>query len=82
MVEIELKPCPDCNGEVKIYANIMRGAYAVCLSCKKEFDICGMDKIPLYQGCKFRKATADKIRRMWNKMTHNNEKGEEKCART
>lgn len=64
MSEIKLKPCPDCSSEIKIFTNLLRGAYAKCLQCKKEFDICGNDRIPLYHGCRFRKSTADKIRRM------------------
>ena len=82
MNEIKLNPCPYCNGEVEIYTNPMRGAYARCKKCRKEYDICGTDKIPLYHGCKFRKSTADKIRRMWNKMSNNDKKGVEKCVRT
>lgn len=64
---VELKPCPECKGEITIYTNVARGAFAVCQECKREFDICGTDQIPTYNGCRFRKSTADKIRRMWNR---------------
>lgn len=67
MAETELKPCPNCKGIIIIKTNLDRGAFAVCQKCKREFDICGMDKIPLYHGCKIRKATADKIKRVWNR---------------
>lgn len=70
-VEIELKPCPECEGKIRIFTHIARGAFAVCQKCKREFDICGMDQIPTYNGCRFRKSTADKIRRMWNRRCHN-----------
>lgn len=80
MAEIKLKPCTDCNGEIEICTNPLRGAFAKCTKCKKEFDICGMDKIPLYHGCRFRKSIADKIRRMWNRRSanENNQKGDKK----
>lgn len=68
MANIELKPCPVCNGEIKIYTNSLRGAFSECQKCKKEVDICGMDKIPLYHGVKIRKSTVAKIKRMWNRM--------------
>lgn len=64
----ELKPCPSCGGEIKIYTNINRGAFARCYKCKKEFNICGMQSIPLYDGIKFRKSTVKKIQKMWNRM--------------
>lgn len=66
MSELELKPCPDCNGEIEIYVNVMRGAFAVCQKCKKEVGICGMDRIPVYHGVRIRKSTVAKIKRMWN----------------
>ncbi len=68
MADVKLKPCPDCNGEIKIYTNISRGAFSKCQKCKKEVDICGMDKIPLYRGVRIRKSTIAKIKRMWNRM--------------
>lgn len=67
MSEIKLNPCPFCGSEIEIYTNFDRGAFAKCQKCKKEFDICGMDKIPLYHGCKIRKSTAEKIKRIWNR---------------
>lgn len=75
MADVNLKPCPDCNGEIKIYLNLNRGAFSECQKCKKEVDICGWDKIPVYHGIKVRKSTADKIRRMWNKRAES-ERGE------
>lgn len=68
MSEIELMPCPDCNGEIKIWTASGRGAFSECQKCGKEVDICGWDKIPLYCGCKIRKSTVNKIKRMWNRM--------------
>ncbi len=67
MADVKLKPCPDCNGEIKIYLDLYRGAFSECQKCGNEVDICGWDKIPLYCGVKIRKSTADKIRRMWNR---------------
>lgn len=62
----ELEPCPLCRGEIKIYTNIDRGAFARCNKCKKEFDVCGVDDIPIYHGVKIRKSTVRKIAKMWN----------------
>lgn len=67
---IELNPCPECNGKIKIYLHCAHGdhgAFAHCTACKKKFKICGMDQIPTYNGIHIRKSTADKIRRMWNR---------------
>lgn len=63
----ELKPCPVCKGEIRIFTNIARGAFAVCKACKKEFDICENNQIPVYHGCRIRKSTVNKIERMWNR---------------
>lgn len=61
------KSCPDCNGAITIYTNICRGAFARCHVCKKEYPICGIEEIPVFNGCKIRKSTAEKILRMWNR---------------
>ena len=66
---IEIHPCPDCSGEIRIFTHIARGAFARCQVCKKEYDICGMDQIPTYHGCRIRKSTVNKIIRMWNRRT-------------
>ena len=63
----ELKPCPSCGGEIRIFLHIYRGAVAKCQACKKEYGICGTDKIPTYNGIQIRKCTVDKIRRLWNR---------------
>lgn len=31
----ELKPCPKCGGDIIIWVNIERGAYAKCVDCKR-----------------------------------------------
>lgn len=72
--EVSLLPCPSCKGEIRIYTHLARGAFAVCKTCKKEFDICGMDQIPVYHGCKIRKSTVNKINKMWNRMAVREEK--------
>ena len=63
----ELKPCPKCRGEIRIYVATFKGAVAKCMECKSLFDICGMDKIPLYDGVKIRKSTVRKVYKMWNR---------------
>ena len=68
---VKIKPCPECKGEIRILVNCERGAFAVCQSCEKEFDICGTEQIPLYQGCRIRKVTVDKIKNMWNRRINN-----------
>lgn len=62
----QLKPCPKCGSQVKLITNIDRGVFARCEHCKSEFDVCGMDKVPLYGGVKIRKSTIRKIKRIWN----------------
>lgn len=71
----ELKPCPSCEGEIRILLSIERGAFAKCQVCKKEYAICGTDKIPTYNGIHIRKCTVDKIRRLWNLRVGEGEKG-------
>lgn len=74
--DIALNPCPACQGSVRIFTHIARGAFAECGACGKEYDICGMNQIPTYKGVRIRKSTADKIRRMWNKMSATENKKE------
>lgn len=61
-----LKPCPKCKSKITLYTNIERGVFARCEQCKSEFDVCGMDKVPVYDGVKVRKSTIRKIKKMWN----------------
>ena len=63
----ELKPCPKCKSKITLYTNIERGVFARCEQCKSEFDVCGMDKVPVYDGVKVRKSTIRKIKKMWNR---------------
>lgn len=68
---IPLKPCPYCKGEIRIYTQLGRGAFAKCKACKKEFDVCEDDQIPTYHGVRIRKSTVNKVYKMWNKMALN-----------
>lgn len=70
----ELKPCPSCGGEIRILVQIGRGAFAKCKICGKEYDICGMDKIPTYNAIHIRKSTVNKIRRWWTRRVGEGEK--------
>ncbi len=63
----ELKPCPKCNGEIKLYSRFGVGAVAVCQKCKEEFVVCGIADLKIYNGCRIRKSTIGKIEKMWNK---------------
>lgn len=67
----ELKPCPKCGGDIIIWVNIERGAYAKCVDCKKEYPLCGIKDVPTYQGVKIRKSTVRKIEKMWNRRANN-----------
>lgn len=68
-----LHPCPECSGKIKIYARTGVGAVAVCQKCKAEYHICGVDELHVYNGCKIRKSTVEKIQKMWNeKHLHRN----------
>ncbi len=68
----ELKPCPKCNGEIKLYSRVGVGAVAKCQQCKEEFVVCGMADLKLYNGCRIRKSTIGKIEKMWNKQATEN----------
>lgn len=62
-----LHPCPECSGEIKIYARTGVGAVAVCQKCKAEYTVCGIADLHIYNGCKIRKSTIEKVMRLWNK---------------
>ena len=66
-INSELKPCPKCNGAIRIIIRNDKGAFAICERCKSVYQICGMDKIPVYDGVKIRKSTVKKIKNMWNR---------------
>lgn len=61
-----LNPCPKCSGDIKIFTRTGVGAVAVCQKCKAEYTICGVDELHVYNGCKIRKSTVEKIQKMWN----------------
>ena len=63
----ELKPCPNCKGQVTLYVNIERGVFARCKQCKSEFEVCTMAEAPTYGGTKIRKSTVQKIIKKWNR---------------
>lgn len=63
---MSLHPCPECSGEIKIYARTGVGAVAVCQKCKAEYIVCGVDDLHIYNGCKIRKSTVEKVEKMWN----------------
>lgn len=63
----ELLPCPNCNGEIKLYSRCGVGAVAECQNCKEEFVVCGMEELKIYNGCRIRSSTVRKIEKMWNK---------------
>lgn len=63
----EVLPCPNCNGEIKLYSRCGVGAVAECQKCKEEFFVCGMEELKIYKGCRIRSSTVRKIEKMWNK---------------
>lgn len=70
---MSLHPCPECSGEIKIYTRLGVGAVAVCQKCKAEYVICGVDDLHIYNGCKIRKSTVEKVEKLWNmKHLHRN----------
>lgn len=68
----ELNPCPKCNGKITLYTVVGVGVVARCRECKSEFDVCGVDELKLYNGCKIRKSTIRKIEKMWNRSSVKN----------
>ena len=76
MKETELKPCPKCNGEIRLYSRFGVGAVAVCKNCKEEFVICGVEELKIYNGCKIRKSTIRKVEKMWNRRADNEQRAD------
>lgn len=74
MKETELKPCPKCKGQIKLYSRFGVGAVAVCQNCKEEFVICGVEELKIYSGCKIRKSTIRKVEKMWNRRADNEQR--------
>lgn len=68
----ELNPCPKCKGKITLHTVISRGVVARCRECKSEFDVCGVEELKLYHGCKIRKSTIRKIEKMWNRSSVKN----------
>ena len=66
-MDIEIKPCPKCDGKVDLYSSFGIGAIAICQKCREEFEICGMEELKIYNGCRIRASTVRKIKKMWNK---------------
>lgn len=64
---IDLAPCPECGGEIRVRVHPARGAWAQCSNCEQETHICGMDEIPVYNGIHIRRSTVNKVYKMWNK---------------
>ena len=72
---IDLAPCPECGGEIRILVHPAKGAWAQCSNCEQETHICGMDKIPVYNGIHIRRSTVNKVYRKWNQMAAENNGG-------
>jgi len=65
---MSVSPCPKCNGDIKIFIRTGVGAVAVCQKCNAEYTICGVNELHIYNGCKIRKSTTQKVERLWNAM--------------
>lgn len=67
--DIQLNPCPKCNGNIRLMVRYDIGAYAKCDNCKEEQTLCNIDELKIYDGYKIRNSTVNKIKRLWNKQT-------------
>lgn len=66
-----IMPCPICGGGIILWVNMDVGVFASCQLCRKNFNLCEMSEIPVYDGYKIRKSTTEKVKRIWNRMAEN-----------
>ena len=66
---IELKPCPNCDGEILLYSNgPKRGVYAKCKACGSEYPIPVKIKTWKSNPIRISDITIRKAKEQWNRM--------------
>lgn len=74
--EVTINECPECNGQIRILIRMLageaassNGVFAICSRCKKEYYVCGLNDVPVYDKCaKTRKSVDNMVKHLWNKM--------------